>query len=89
MIIHTSHSSFTVRFNEAHFYGKYGYAYFESEHYASVARHVLRSETNLVVSFAKNAPKPLSMAFSEQQNFFTLDGYQVKYMRSSIWRDLD
>jgi len=47
-------------FSEAHFYGKYGYAYFDSESHASHARQVLRVETNLVVSFAKSAPKPIS-----------------------------
>ncbi|KAJ3078099.1 hypothetical protein HK102_004737, partial [Quaeritorhiza haematococci] len=47
-------------FLEAHFYGKYGYAYFTSERAAAQSRNILRHETNLVVSFAKNAPKPLN-----------------------------
>lgn len=47
-------------FTEAHFYGKYGYSYFDTELNASHARQVLRAETNLVVSFAKSAPRPVS-----------------------------
>lgn len=49
------------RFSEAHFYGKYGYAYFDNEENAANSRQVLRAETNLVVSFAKSAPKPVSV----------------------------
>jgi hypothetical protein len=51
---------------EAHFYGKYGYAYFDTEQSASHARQILRGETNLVVSFAKSAPKPVTSDASSE-----------------------
>ncbi|KAI9209463.1 uncharacterized protein BJ171DRAFT_118026 [Polychytrium aggregatum] len=45
-------------FLSVHFYGKYGYAYFDEDSNAAAARNILRAQTNLVVSFAKNAVKP-------------------------------
>ncbi|KAJ3047616.1 hypothetical protein HK097_011386 [Rhizophlyctis rosea] len=43
-------------FMRAHFLGKYAYVYFDNEDHAGNARAKLRKETNLVISFAKNAP---------------------------------
>ncbi|KAJ3043379.1 hypothetical protein HDV00_005077 [Rhizophlyctis rosea] len=48
-------------FMQAHFLGKYGYIYFDTEDHAGSARAKLRKETNIVVSYAKNAP-PLEIA---------------------------
>ncbi|KAJ1560598.1 hypothetical protein HK096_007972 [Nowakowskiella sp. JEL0078] len=50
-------------------HGKYGYAHFKTELQAMQARMILRAETNLVISFAKNAPRPVPSPDIENVRF--------------------
>ncbi|KAJ1558821.1 hypothetical protein HK096_003002 [Nowakowskiella sp. JEL0078] len=50
-------------------HGKYGYAHFKTEMQAMQARTVLRAETNLVISFAKNSSRPIPTFENEKMKF--------------------
>jgi hypothetical protein len=57
LVIYHLGGFFEYRFEGAHFFTKYCYVSFSTPEAAKTARYVLRSETNLVVTFAK-ARKP-------------------------------